>query len=78
MTADQSKQNSLSQGPPQVLPANIALTDLLSRETALVNLFSKLTGENESQARSTFMFVIREDQRKEASHEPAFEARSEG
>ena len=78
MTADQPKQNSLSQAPLHVLPANIALTDSLSREPALVNLFSELTGENDSQARSAFMFVIREDLRKEASHEPAFQARSDG
>jgi hypothetical protein len=41
--------------------ANGALTGLPSDEPALVTLFSELTGESESQARSTFMFVSRED-----------------
>jgi hypothetical protein len=43
---------------PKSTSVNGAPTDLQNREPALVNLYEELTGEDESQARNTFMFVI--------------------
>jgi hypothetical protein len=43
---------------PNPTSVNGAATDLQNHEPALVNLYIELTGENESQARNTFMFVI--------------------
>jgi hypothetical protein len=43
---------------PNQTSVNSAPTDLQNREPALVNLYVELTGEDESQARNTFIFVI--------------------
>ena len=52
----------LKQTGPQALPASGAQAGLLNDEPALLDLFMDLTGETESQARSTFMFVSRDCQ----------------
>lgn len=44
--------------PLQPSGGNGATTNLQNREPALVNLYIKLTGKDDSQARSTPMFVI--------------------
>jgi hypothetical protein len=46
---------------PNPTSVNGAPMDLQNREPALVNLYIELTGEDESQARNTFMFVIGEN-----------------
>ena len=43
---------------PKETEANQAPGDLPNREPALVKLYQELTGEDESQARNTFMFVL--------------------
>lgn len=48
-------------GMPQQALANGAPMDLQNHELALVKLYEELTGEDESQARNTFMFVIRDN-----------------
>jgi len=62
MSSDRPNSTSVNGAPPQTLPGNGALTDLQNREPALVNLYEELTGEDESQARNTFMFVIGDKQ----------------
>ena len=54
-----SKPNQHNGASQQTLPGNGAPTDdLPNHEPALVKLYKELTGEDESQARNTFMFVI--------------------
>jgi hypothetical protein len=48
MNSDRPNQTTVSGAP----------TDLQTREPALVNLYIELTGEDEAQARNTFIFVI--------------------
>lgn len=50
MNVDQPKQAGANQTPQ----------DLQNHEPALIDLYSKVTGENESHARSTLMYVIRD------------------
>ena len=50
MNADQPKQAGV----------NHTSQDLQNHEPALIDLYSKLTGENESHARSILMYVIRD------------------
>ena len=50
MNADQPKQAGANQTPQ----------DLQNHEPDLIDLYSKLTGDNESHARSTLMYVIRD------------------
>jgi hypothetical protein len=54
---DRLNQTSVN-GTPQQALANGAPTELQNRVPALVRLYEELTGEDESQARNTFMFVI--------------------
>jgi len=61
MNSDRPNQTSLNGSPRQTLPGIGAPTDLLNHEPALVRLYEELTGEGESQARNTFMFVIRDN-----------------
>lgn len=58
MNSDRPKETSVNGSSHQALRGNGALTDLQNDEPALVNLYIELTGEDESQARNTFMFVI--------------------
>ena len=58
MNSDRQKETSVNGTPHRALRGNGTLTDLQNREPALVNLYEELTGEDESQARNTFMFVI--------------------
>jgi hypothetical protein len=51
MSSDQPKEKTTNQAPQD------GLKSLQSGEPVLVTLFSEITGESESQARSTFMFV---------------------
>ena len=60
MNLDRLNQTSVNGMPEQAL-ANGAPLDLQNHEPALVRLYEELTGEDESQARNTFMFVIREN-----------------
>ena len=58
MNSDRPNPTSVNGAPQQTLPGNGVPTDLQNREPALVNLYIELTGEDESQARNTFMFVV--------------------
>jgi len=60
MNLDRPNSASVN-GMPQQALANGAPTDLQIHEPALVRLYEELTGEDESQARNTFMFVIRDN-----------------
>lgn len=51
MNADQPGQDGANHTPQ----------DLQNQETSLINLYEELTGEDESQARSTFMYVLGDD-----------------
>ena len=62
MISDELKQTGVNRTPQQEFPGNGTLKDLQNDERALVNLYIELTGEDESQARSTFMFVIRDNE----------------
>jgi len=57
MNSDRLNQTSVNGAPHQAL-GNSAPTDLQNRESALENLYMELTGEDESQARNAFIFVI--------------------
>jgi hypothetical protein len=61
MNSDRPNQTSVNGVPQQTLPGTGAPGDLQNHEPALVKLYEELTGENESQARNTFMFVIRDN-----------------
>ena len=56
MSSGQPKENTTNQAPQD------GVKGLPSGESVLVTLFSELTGESESQARSTFMFVSRDNE----------------
>jgi hypothetical protein len=58
MSANPLKETGANQTPQQALPGNGTLKNRRSDESAFVNLYSELTEQDESQARSTFMFVI--------------------
>jgi len=58
MNSDQQDPTSVNGAPQQTLHGNGTPTDLQNHEPALVNLYIELTGEDESQARNTFIFVI--------------------
>jgi hypothetical protein len=60
MNLDRPNSASVN-GMPQQALANGSPTDLQNHEPALVRLYEELTGEDESQARNTFMFVIRDN-----------------
>lgn len=62
MNSDRPNSTNVNGAPQQTLPGNGAPTDLQNREPALVNLYEELTGEDESQARNTFMFVISDNE----------------
>ena len=57
MNLDRPSQTSLNGSSHQAF-GNGAPSDLQKREPALVRLYEELTGEDESQARNTFIFVI--------------------
>ena len=67
MNSDRPKQTSVNGAPQQAL-GNGTLTDSQNDEPALVNLYIELTGEDESQARNTFMFVIGDDREPRNHH----------
>jgi hypothetical protein len=54
MSANQLKQSEPIQPPTQARPGNGAWD-----ESALIDLYRNITQENELQARSVFMFVVR-------------------
>ena len=66
MSADQLKQTKNNQKPQPVLPGNGAVKNPLSDESALLHLYRDITQENESQARSVFMFVARDHEDSDA------------
>jgi len=46
----------------QAVPMTGSGSESVKRESELVKLFIEITGENEAQARSTFIFVSRDDE----------------
>ena len=60
MSANQPQETGTSQTSPQALPGNAPGNNPQNHEHTLVNLYKEITQEDESQARSTFMFVTRE------------------
>ena len=62
MSANQLRQIETTQTPQQAPPGNGVVKNALSDESALVNLYQNITQENESQARSVFMFVVRDNE----------------
>ena len=62
MSANQLRQIETNQTPQQAPPGNDAVKNALSDESALVDLYQNITQENESQARSVFMFVVHDNE----------------
>ena len=62
MNAEQPKERRTNQTPQKVPDWPSALANSQDQEPTLVNLYRELTGKDESQARSTFMHVVRDDE----------------
>jgi len=58
MSTDQPKNNVTNQAAQEALPGNASFKTQQSQESALLKLYIEVTGEDESQARSAFMFAI--------------------
>lgn len=62
MNTEQPTERTVNQKPQKVPDGLSALANPENQEPDLVNLYRELTGQDESQARSTFMRVVREDE----------------
>ena len=62
MNAEQPKERRTNQTPQKVPDGTSAHANSQDKEPTLVNLYRELTGKDESQARSTFMHVVRDDE----------------
>ena len=63
MNADQQNETGTDRVPQQTPPENDPLQNRHCDEPTLIRLFSEITGESESEARSAFMFVSRDDEK---------------
>ena len=61
MSPNQLTQSAVNRSPHNGPAEGLDATDLPKRETALVNLYQNLTGEDESHARSAFMYIFRDN-----------------
>lgn len=61
MSPNQPIQSAINQSPHNGPLAGTHVMDLSKRETALVNVYQNLTGEDESHARSAFMYIFRDE-----------------
>ena len=62
MSAAQPTESGATQNPQKVPDGASALANSQDQEPTLVNLYRELTGKDESQGRSTFMHVVRDDE----------------
>ena len=62
MSSDRPQQTSVNRAPHEEPAGAKTITDSQTQESALVQLFQELTGENESQARSAFMYAVGDKQ----------------